>query len=71
MVEHTVKACDEDITRLRGLIAPLGRRFIVPVGSGFVVDPERRHVVTNWAVVTACASDRSADRNRGRQIGIL
>lgn len=61
----------EPTTRLRGLIAPLGRRFMVPVGSGFVVDPERRHVVTNWAVVTACASDRSADRNRGRQVGVL
>ena len=61
----------EPTSRLRGLIAPVGRRFMVPVGSGFVVDPERRHVVTNWAVATACASDRSADRNRGRQVGIL
>ncbi|MEN9627449.1 MAG: hypothetical protein RJA10_676, partial [Pseudomonadota bacterium] len=61
----------EPTSRLRDLIAPVGRRFMVPVGSGFVVDPERRHVVTNWAVATACASDRSADRNRGRQVGIL
>lgn len=65
-------AREADATRrLRDLIAPLGRRFVVPVGSGFVVDPERRHVITGWSVVTACASDRSVDRSRGRQVGIL
>lgn len=53
--------------RLRGLIAPLGRRFIVPVGSGFVVDSARRHVVTNWHVATACGGERSA----GRQIAVV
>ncbi len=60
-------ATGDATSRLRALIAPLGRRFIVPVGSGFVVDPERRHVVSNWHVVTAC----TADRANGRQLGVI
>ena len=57
--------------RLASLVTPLGtpqgRRFIVPVGSGFVVDPARRHVVSNWHVVTACAAHRTS----ARQVGII
>ena len=54
-------------SRMRALIVPLARRFVVPVGSGFVVDSARRHVVSNWHVVTACTGERAA----GRQIGIV
>jgi len=57
--------------RLRALITPLAGRFIVPLGSGFVVDPERRHVVSNWQVATACTSDRAGDRADARQLGII
>jgi hypothetical protein len=53
--------------RLRPLVVPLGRRFLVPVGTAFVVDPARRHLVTNWHVVTACIGEPRS----GRQLGVL
>ena len=54
-------------SRITPLGTPQGKRFIVPVGTGFVVDPTRWHVVSNWHVVTACAAHRSA----ARQVGII
>ncbi|MBP7668217.1 MAG: FHA domain-containing protein, partial [Burkholderiaceae bacterium] len=36
-------------------------------GSGFVVDPARRHVVSSWQAVTACGHDRAG----GRQVGVI
>ena len=56
---------------LREQVLPLGGRFVVPLGSGFVVDPERRHVVSSWHVATACTSPRSGERAPLRQVGIV
>lgn len=53
-------------SRLRALIVPWGAHFVVPVGSGFVVDPARRHVVSSWHVVSACAPGPGS----GRQLGV-
>ncbi|MFO1330113.1 MAG: FHA domain-containing protein [Rubrivivax sp.] len=51
----------------RTAIRPLGVRYVVPMGAGFVVDADRRHVVTSWQVVTACAGERGS----GRQAAVL
>lgn len=52
---------------LRSPIRPLGVRYHVALGSGFVVDAERRHVVTSWQVVSACTGERGS----GRQVAVL
>lgn len=51
----------------RTAIRPLGVRYVVPMGAGFVVDADRRHVVTSWQVVTACTGERGS----GRQVAVL
>jgi hypothetical protein len=58
----------DPVQRLRPLIQPLGRYFYLPLGSGFVVDPQRRHVVSNWRVAMTCLGRPAVP---GRQLGIL
>lgn len=58
-------AATDDASRLRALIAPSGTHFVVPVGGGFVVDPARRHVVSSWQAVSACAPGPGSGRRLG------
>lgn len=39
---------------LRQLFPPVGEYFYLPLGSGFVVDSEKKYVVTNWHVADSC-----------------
>lgn len=40
--------------KLRQLYPPIGEYFYIPLGTGFVVDEMRQHVVTNWHVADLC-----------------
>lgn len=57
----------DPVRRLRALVVPLGGRYLVPVGSAFVVDPAQRHLVSTWHVVTACIGEPGS----GRRLGVL
>lgn len=57
----------DPVRRLRALVVPLGGRYLVPVGSAFVVDPAQRHLVSSWQVVTACIGEPGS----GRRVGVL
>ncbi len=46
----------------------LGGRYVTPLGSGFVVDPDRRHVLGSWLAVTQCSSGHGGPP---RQLGVL
>lgn len=48
-------------------VTSMAQRFIVPLGSGFVVDPGRRHVVSSWHAVSTCLGDPA----QLRRIGVL
>jgi hypothetical protein len=52
---------------LKAEYPPVGRWHYLPIGTGFIVDAERMHVVTNWHVALSCLRDESAKI----QIGIL
>lgn len=52
---------------LRARVLDIGGRAAVPLGSGFVVDAERRHVMGSWHAVSACVGDGSGRR----QVAVL
>lgn len=52
---------------LKAEYPPVGGWHYLPIGTGFVVDAERLHVVTNWHVALACPRDQQSKM----QIGII
>lgn len=57
-VLRPLAARDADDAALRALVQPLGGMAMVTLGSGFVVDAARLHVVTSWQVASGCSGER-------------
>lgn len=55
------------LTDLKSTYPPVGGWHYVPIGSGFIVDQQRLHLVTNWHVSLQCPRDATS----GLQIGII
>lgn len=55
------------LTYLKSNYPPVGGWHYVPIGSGFIVDDARLHVVTNWHVSRQCPRDAKS----GFQVGII
>lgn len=54
-------------TVLRARVLDIGGQAAVPLGSGFVVDAQRQHVMGSWHAVSACVGDGSGRR----QVAVL
>lgn len=57
-VLRPLAARDADAAALQALVQPLGGMAMVALGSGFVVDAARLHVVSSWQVASGCSGER-------------